>query len=125
MDEYVIRKGQPLDWFAYEDGTPIECEAGIDLWVTKAVDGRRQVQPFTPTEGGHCLIARKTYGRALVWPADLMLIGEPAFDFAPLTYTPAPFSHTVQAGEKVRISPERLDEWVQETYGRPTPTAQE
>ena len=125
MDGYIIRKGEPIDWFKYEDGTPIGCEAGVDLWVTRNDAGNRHVQPLAPMDGGSALIIGHEYGRALVWPADLMLVGKPALDFAPLTYTPAPFSHTVKAGEVVKISPEQLDKWVQETYGRPTPTAQE
>jgi hypothetical protein len=107
MDGYIIRKGEPIDWFKYNDGSVVQCEAGVDLWVTMDDAGNKHVQPLSPMPAmSSLLIGRMDRDKGDGLPVgEVHLNGMAVFDFAPLTYTPAPFP-PVKAGERIKMHPD-------------------
>ncbi len=89
MDGYIIRKGEPVNWFKYDDGKTVECEAGVDLWATIDEAGNWNLQPLSPMPARSSALVVRDRGKSEnAWGpcARVNLNGKPVLDFDPFAY---------------------------------------
>lgn len=93
MDGYIIRKGERVDWFTHEDGSLVDCKAGVDIWVEWGEAGRH-IRPLKPLGRDEALVVmHPDEARAkAVSGHGTHIDRKPMLTFDPFTYTTEPLT---------------------------------